>query len=230
MAAMNTIAAKQRISSGVRKMDLPTKVWLANEIRIWGLAATATIGVISFVATWAHSRWSAELSAQREEAAIIAKRESDERIAEANARAAEANQKAEAERLERLKIEARLADRSLNAEQTTQFVEAMTAFEGQEYKITTFWDLREPLALANMIYRALTASGWKYIPHGEGGSFLLGVIDGVEVFVHPEGSDAAKKAADALVAALNDVGLVAKLKIAGGPPQSALNINVGTKP
>ncbi|MFZ1774902.1 MAG: hypothetical protein WAT78_13210 [Rhizobiaceae bacterium] len=214
----------------MRKMDLPTKVWLANEIRIWGLAVTATIGVVSFIATWTHSRWNAELSSLREDAAIAAKQESDERIAEANTRAAEANQKAEAERLERLKIEDRLADRSLNAEQTTQLVGKMKAFKGQEYKVTTFWDSREPLALANIIHRALTQAEWKYIPHGEGGSFLLGMKDGIEVFVHSDGSIAAQGAASELVAAMNEVGLRAKLKNSQGSPSDVLSINVGTKP
>jgi hypothetical protein len=211
-------------------MDLPNKIWLANEIRVWGLAATATIGIISFIATWTHTRWTAEYAAVKDEAAKIAKQESDERIAEANARAAEANLKAETERVERLKIEARLADRTLTQEDLDLIQGKLSAYRDQEYQITTFWESREPLNFANQIHRVLAASRWKFIPPGPGGSLLLGVVEGIDVFRHPEASDSAKQAAQALVAALNSVSQSARLRDSAGPTTNQIAINVGTKP
>jgi hypothetical protein len=75
-------------------MDLATKVWLANEVRIWGLAATAIIGVISFAAALTHSRWQADLAAQNERIALDKQRESNEKIAFALNDAAQATAKA----------------------------------------------------------------------------------------------------------------------------------------
>jgi len=98
-------------------LDLPTKVWLANEIRIWGLAVAAIIAAISFAATWAHSRWQAELANQREEAAKIRQMESDERIANATATAATANAEAARLRLELDREIQKRAQRILTDEQ-----------------------------------------------------------------------------------------------------------------
>ena len=46
--------------------------------------------------------------------------------------------------------------------------------------------------------QALQQAGWKFIPHGAGGSFLLGGMSGVQVWVHPNAPSSANEAADAL--------------------------------
>jgi hypothetical protein len=73
-------------------VDLPTKVWWATEIRIWGLAAAALLAVISFAATWAQTRWQTELSAQKEGLAKRDRLMAEERIATAQAIAAHAGE------------------------------------------------------------------------------------------------------------------------------------------
>ncbi|MBN8982776.1 MAG: hypothetical protein J0I29_16105 [Rhizobiales bacterium] len=211
--------------------DLPTKIWWANEIRIWGVLATAFIGMVSFAATWAHSRWQAELSDQKEARAIIERRESDERIAEAQARAAEANQKAEAERLERIKIEERLADRKITDQQFATIVAKVKDYAGQQYEVVTYWDSREPLALANRIANALNLAGW-VLSQPQNASFMLGGHEGIEVFYHPEAGPKILETAKAIADALTAEGLSAKLrqKNAPGQPDNKINFNVGTKP
>lgn len=213
-------------------MDLQSKVWLANEVRIWGLAVTALVGLISFAATWTHSRWQSELAAQKEEVASKLQRESDERIADAQARAAEANQKAEEERLARVRIEQRLADRNLSDEQFATVVEKLKAFVGQQYRVVTFWDLREPMAISNRISRAITAAGWEYLQLGPGGGILLGGLAGVHVYVHPQATPAVRNAARTAVEALSAEEISAELREINDPanPTNIIQFNVGTKP
>jgi hypothetical protein len=61
---------------------------------------------------------------------------------------------------------------------------------------------------------------------------MLGGIEGVQVYVHPEASSNAKSAADALVAALNAEGISTVLRQQNSPghPNEKLYINVGSKP
>ena len=148
-------------------MDLPSKVWWANEIRVWGTLATAAIGAVSFAATWAHSRWQADLNAVKEEIAAKERVESDERIAQAKARGDEAHAQAEGasaqaatarleqekiraenlqlsislerERSERLKLEGKLASRKLTSEQRDAIIKALILDRGPII-ITTLGD------------------------------------------------------------------------------------------
>lgn len=150
-------------------------------------------------------------------------------IATANTRADQAMASAEAERAERAKIERRLADRELSAQDADSIAKAVQPFAGQEYKVTTFWDLREPHEFTNKVHHALIAGGWIYTQH-ETGSFLLGGLEGVEIYAHPGASDQTRQAADQLVKILGDLELHAKRKDAGGEVHAYISMNVGTKP
>lgn len=149
----------------------------------------------------------------------------------ARAAAAEATKIAEQERLERVKIEEKLADRVVTDGDFAHVVEALKNFAGQEYDVTTFWDMREPLALANRIHAALGASGWMYVKP-DSGTFLLGGLEGIEVFVHPGASDRSRAAAATLVGVLNGAGLAARPKAtdAASSASDKIHLNVGTKP
>jgi multidrug efflux pump subunit AcrB len=128
-------------------------------------------------------------------------------------------------------IEQRLADRKLTDAQVRAIADVLKTFAGQEFQITTFWDLKEPLAIANHVYSALNLAGWKYIKP-ESAEFLLGGIAGVLVYVHPAADERTKKAADAVVFALINEGIDSELRKQNAPnsPNSKLHINVGTKP
>ena len=74
-------------------------------------------------------------------------------------------------------------------------------------------------------------AGWKFIPHGTGGSFLLGGLSGIQVFVHPSAAPKTKEAADALVSVLGQLDFAPALKETNpsAPSENIIRLNIGTK-
>jgi hypothetical protein len=128
-------------------------------------------------------------------------------------------------------IEQRLADRTLSDVQVRIIAGTITPFAGQEFQITTFWQLKEPLAIANGIFHVLNLAGWKHIKPASH-EFLVEPMTGVRVYVHPVADERAKKAADSLVSVLTKEGIASELRQVNDPqnPNNKLYINVGTKP
>jgi len=116
-----------------------------------------TLGVLGeFILHWFHvraSKRSEEVADKEAEAARGA-------IADANARAAEANEKAERERLERMKIEARLAWRRFSPEQIGSIASKLNAFRPE--RVAVFRSKLEPeiASFAGQITSALEDAGW----------------------------------------------------------------------
>jgi hypothetical protein len=156
----------------------------------------------------------------------------NEAAARANERAAEANRKAEEERLARVKIEQRLADRSVSDAQVATIATKLHRYSRQPYRLTTYWDLKEPKAVSDRIHSALQLAGWELLPPPVGGSFLFGGMAGVQVWSHPAAPAQTRFAADALVAALNEQGLSAERRLmnAQEPVTNEIALNVGAKP
>jgi hypothetical protein len=155
--------------------------------------------------------------------------DANERAAKAHERAAEAERKAaEAQ----LALEKFKAPRVLSSVDQKVIISKISKFAGQEYTVTTFWDLKESLAFSNQLHQTLLTAGWKYIPPGEGGSFLLGGLAGVQVWVHPAADPPVRAAADGLVAVLEQIAQAPTLKLQN--PKNAkdnkIHLNVGTKP
>jgi hypothetical protein len=94
-------------------------------------------------------------------------------------------------------------------------------------------DIPESLNLANRILATLTSNvgGWLCKPPVNG-SFLLGGIEGVQIWRHPEADETVKRAVDTLVQSLNAEGVSAVLKLENpnNPKENKINVNVGTKP
>jgi hypothetical protein len=135
-------------------------------------------------------------------------------------------------RTETKKIKQRLADRQLTNQQVAEIANKLKPFTGQEFSIVTYWEMREPLAFTNRVYGTLDLAGWKYIKL-ETATFMLGGIEGVQVWRHPNAEERVQKAADALVAALNDTGVATVLKLQNtdnNPIDNKLTLDVGTKP
>lgn len=211
---------------------------LISKLDTWVLAfaALVAIGVVgeAILGVW-HWRLDGKMRDLRHSESQLHERELaqlEKETQEAAARAAEANRKAEEEKLARVKIEQRLADRVLTDAQLATIADKVRPFSGQEYQVTTFWELREPLAISNRIHQALTLAGWTYIPHGQGGAFLLGGLSGVQVWIHPDADVQVKNAANSLVSALNDEDIAAVLKQQNpqNPKDNKIALNVGTKP
>lgn len=91
------------------------------------------------------------------------KLEKDAEIKSAIARAAEANRIAEAERLERIKIEEKLAWRSLTADQQQKIVSKLIKFPGTPFQVRVFQE-PEALRFMNQILDILHSANWAQLP------------------------------------------------------------------
>jgi hypothetical protein len=123
------------------------------------------------------------------------------------------------------------SDRALSDEQFAILVHALRPFEGQEYQITTYWDMREPLAIANRVHSALQSASWNYVPPASA-TMLLGGIEGVQVWVHPAADNQVRNAATALVEVLKAANMSPVLKEQNpqNPKDNKIGINLGAKP
>jgi len=144
-------------------MDLPTKVYLATEVRIWTLAVAALLAAVSFGSTWAQTRWQAELSVQKEIASKERERESNERIANAQKDAALAKEKtatlevqAEQLRKDNATLTERLAWRTLPTPQKETVENAQ--FPANSMLVITLGEM-EAATFGEQIVAALTSSG-----------------------------------------------------------------------
>ena len=84
----------------------------------------------------------------------------DVSVAEANARAAEADKKAEEERLARVQIEARLAPRLLAGTDHVLFVKRMSALKGTQADLTMHGSAGEITDIGHSVLDALREAGW----------------------------------------------------------------------
>ncbi len=128
------------------------------------------------------------------------------------------------------KLDKLTSDRSLTDAQLRKIADKLAWYAGQTYQITTFWNLREPLAIADRVYKALQLAHWKQ--DGPSKGMLLGGLEGIQVWIHPDADPQAKDAASALIAALNAEHLDAmqKLQNAQNAKTNIISLSVGTKP
>jgi len=124
-----------------------------------------------------------------------------------------------------------MAPRDLSTEQIAKIGTALKQFSGQSWTVTAYWDSKEPLTLANKIFAALNAAGWRYDNEGTK-SMMLGGIEGVQISVHPDANPKTKVAADALATILNAerISTILKQQNDPGHPNERLWITVGSKP
>jgi hypothetical protein len=162
-------------------MDIATKVWWANEVRVWGLLATAIIGTISWAAAWTHSRWQSELSAENARIAQDKERASNEKIAgllarsddaraklaiaeegiaKANESAAQANARAAEAQLALEKLK---APRLLSDEQMSRVVEKLMRFHGTKFDAAVIPGDPEAIIFLSHITAALERAGWVWV-------------------------------------------------------------------
>jgi hypothetical protein len=157
-----------------------TALWFGLPLSFWDSAASKLLwlavgaGVLAAVASGLSSLISSAVTAQvqdlagvRISAAELELQKSRERtaaltasVAEANARAAEANKIAEQERLARRRIEAGLASRRLSPEQASRFVASLTPFRGvmPAVSVTVLGDA-EAKGFAEDLARAIDRAG-----------------------------------------------------------------------
>jgi len=147
-------------------------------------------------------------------------------------RVAELNLKAEQERLARVKLEQKFADRTLSEEQALAIASKVREFAGQEFSVTAYWDNPESRGFANELAALLVEfAGWIFA-QGPSGQMFGGKI-GVQVWSHPDADPPTKMAAAALVSALNDEMLdaVPRAQNPGGTnvKHNKIGLTVGSK-
>jgi len=126
---------------------------------VFGLSNIAlTIGAALVLVGTAGAFWSGGIRDKYSDERITS---NEAKTAQAVAEAAQANQRAEEERLARVKIEERLAPRSLTAAQEAGFQNKLSKFEGTSLDILIYGGGSEDaLPLAGMIAATLRAAGW----------------------------------------------------------------------
>jgi len=189
-------------------------------------AAAAVAGVL----TW---YFSSKLANVKDAAFDRFKEESNVAVAEATARAAEANRIAEEEKLARVKLETRLAPRSLSTESRQIISAELKQFAPQVFDILWYLDDKESQNLANEVFATLTDAGW-VLNHGK--EWLgFGLVLGVRIEYAPSKADEFGAASNALASALQKAGIDATVN--PNPEQEKpdrfpdrIRIRVGKKP
>jgi hypothetical protein len=150
-------------SNRVRGMlGLPLQAW--ENLMVGSLAFAAFAAAVVGVSTWAVVRLQRqELTASKLEFDSY-KLETGKRIADANAAgesakadAAEANKKAEGERLERLKLEALVAPRRLTADEKRTIAAGLISFSGRRVRIKSYALDTESAVLGQQIIEIFAA-------------------------------------------------------------------------
>lgn len=128
-------------------------------------------------------------------------------IARANEQAAEANETAERERLARLQLEARLADRVLAPVSQSRLTAMAAAFpRGTRIDIYTFGGTLEVAAIAGSIANSLQEGGWTVIQwQVTAGASVRGILVGTS----PSADPTEVRAAAEFVSVLNYAGIAA---------------------
>lgn len=138
---------------------------LVETIAFWAGVITVLSTAIAALAGSLSWYFSNKVSVAKDDALSRFKTESKVAIAEADARAAEANKKAEEERLERLKLEAKVSWRRLSPEQHDKLVQALSAHSFAMYFEYSQSD-PEAVQFAEDIFKSLKdAAGITVYPH-----------------------------------------------------------------
>jgi uncharacterized OsmC-like protein len=157
--------------------------------------------------------------------------------AEANARAAEANRIAEGERLERVKLEEKLAWRSLSADQHKRIVAKLSKFSGTPFQLRVFQD-PESLKFMNQIADILHSATWTQLPivaameiSSKYGTVGVSLSAGVIITVDMSRESDLGPAGKALATALDAERIASEFKVAKIERQAErIHIQVGKKP
>jgi hypothetical protein len=157
------------------------------------------------------------------------RRESRERIAELDKEAEALKAQAESDRLARLKIEEKLAPRSLTGEQANAIMEAVKPFAPQSFEFIAYQDDEEVQSFSKYLGAILLTAGWKGVPPK---GFLAFQLEfGVRVEFSPDKEKELGPAAKALADALTEAGHRASAGVREKLESSdTLKIRVGKKP
>jgi hypothetical protein len=210
----------------LRTQSLSHAVDFWNLLMIWGLGLAALAAVFVVIATRIVVTRTGQLtdaqnllSDAKDRQAAADSKEKDKKIAdalkqagesnkaagEANERAASANEIAERERLARLQLEARLADRALTPAQQAHIASILRAFGPRRKDILIVGNTPEISRITNAIAAALVQAGWTI---GNTGSAMGGSAAGVLIATRLGVAQDVVAAADSLSSLLREAGIL----------------------
>lgn len=129
--------------------------------------------------------------------------QANERAANAQKEAAKSNEAAERERLARLQLEARLADRVLTSEQVDKLKKSLSAFPPQTAAIVVFGNSVEIMSIAQQLSATLIAVGWTL----HSGTTSMAAVRGIVVATDNSFDSTTGQAATTLVSGLTSAGI-----------------------
>jgi hypothetical protein len=144
-------------------------------------------------------------------------------IAKANQEAARATETAEREKLARLQLEARLADRALTPQQQATITSRLTTLSGVVLDAVVWGDTPEIQIISGQVLEAIRKAGWTIHTGqaGGGGAAVRGILIGTRA-----GADEnAVRAGNLIVSALQSAGLAAGPWAFEQLPQPAIMFN-----
>jgi hypothetical protein len=169
----------------------------AGGVLVLATAVTVISGVVQ-------SRLNDNISARKDREFSEFRIASETRVAELQQLTAEANRKAEEDRLARMKIEERLAPRSISPDQLMNMGAELSKFSAVPVAIWEAGETEEIGTVSRSVLAALQLAHWSPNLWTWTG---IGPILGLIIVVKPDSAASVIEAADALVAALNGIGL-----------------------
>jgi hypothetical protein len=165
----------------------------------------------------------------------------NEHIAELNKAAAVANEKAEQERLARVKIEQKMAPRHLSPAQQKRLSESLKRYAGQKLNVFVYATSLEAVTFGNELIAALGPQGAGWILSVSRGQEGVGrAVPGMLVELRPYAMDPDPAVARALVAALSHEGFSvggpdplqepAMMGMLNQDPSATIKLTIGNKP
>jgi hypothetical protein len=132
----------------------------------------------------------------------VRKNESDQKVADAHARAEEAIRKAEQERSARAAIELRIAGPVMRVLNNRSFVEKMSAFKGMRADISARGDTMEIEQISRLLMVTLFGAGWDVSAWQEA---VGSAYTSFQIFVKDDADSTARDAANAISETLASV-------------------------
>lgn len=157
--------------------------WMVGALVFTSLAAIAVVVTtrVALVKAKQLAEVQSQLLAAKDSQLALDLRAKDEKIEEAKANANEAMQRAESERLERVKLEALIAPRSLSIEQQRQLSTKLSRFAGDKVVVASLAESGEPLWIAEQLINSLTTSGIVVVDMRGGYSSISGFSFGIHL-------------------------------------------------
>lgn len=241
MSPGENVSEIQALTSRIGTLGQSVDFW--NTWMVWALVFAAIAAIAVVVATRiALTRAKqlayvqAELTQAKDRQLRLDLKDKDEKIAEANLRAASAEDKAEEERLARVRIEEKLAGWRLEAAAQQRIVNHLKPYKGTPFDLGVNPNERVFMETVDSI---LISSGWdRHMPKPDNplvsilmdGKARVNYVSGISVEVSQSSMRTFGPAMEALVAALNKEGIPAKgYGSLSEPDASAIHILIGSK-